>query len=175
MANIGSTTHYWVFFHRACPVPFIYQYLSVVMAITPRTEILLREDAHISMRIVPADRMMVQQWTGYVPSVTYRQIMNGSIDYAVKYEVHRWFADLREMGAILQPDERWTMEDWFPRLARTQVGRMAFLMSSDFFNRMSVDRIMNVGTAIMPLEVAYFGDIDEARDWLRRANTAMVE
>jgi hypothetical protein len=35
---------------------------------------------------------------------------------------------------------------------------MAFLMSSDFFNQLSVDRIMNAGTEMMPRSVAYFGE-----------------
>ena len=117
---------------------------------------------------------MIEKWTGYVPSATYRQIMDESIQHAIAHDARRWFNDLREMAAILQPDELWTMEDWFPRLARTQVGRMAFLMSKDYFNQMSVDRIMNVGTVVMPLEVGYFADLDEARTWLLSSRPAMV-
>lgn len=136
-------------------------------------DIILRKDEHITMRIVPAERLMVEIWTGYVPSDTYREIMDESIRHAITHDVHRWFNDLRDMGAILQPDEQWTKESWFPRLARTKVSRMAFLMSSDFFNQMSVDRIMNVGTELMPLEVGYFSDIEEARSWLLSTKPTM--
>ena len=136
-------------------------------------DIILRKDEHIAMRMIPSERLMVEVWTGYVPSATYREIMDESLRHAITYDVRRWFNDLREMGAILQPDEQWTKESWFPRLARTQVSRMAFLMSSDFFNQMSVDRIMSLGTELMPLEVGYFGEIKEARSWLFSAKPTM--
>jgi hypothetical protein len=137
-------------------------------------DLVLRKDEHVTMRVVTADGMMMQRWTGYVPSATYREIMDESIGHATHFGLKRWFADLREMGAILQNDEKWTKEDWFPRLGRTQVGRMAFLMSSDYFNQMSVDRIMSVGTAVMPLDVGYFGDMEEARSWLLSTELATV-
>jgi hypothetical protein len=136
--------------------------------------LVLRKDEHITMRVVTADSMMVQRWTGYVPSAVYRGIMDESIVHATHFGSGRWFADLRDMGAILQNDEQWTKEDWFPRLATTQVSRMAFVMSSDFFNQMSVDRIMSVGTAVMPLDVGYFGDMEEARAWLVSTEMATV-
>ncbi len=135
-------------------------------------EIILRSDEHITMRIVLVDGMMMQRWVGYVPSPVFRAIMDEALGHAADHGVRRWFNDLREMGAILQADEHWTMQDWFPRLARTQVSRMAFLMSKDYFNLTSVDRIMNVGTKVMPLAVGYFGDIEEARSWLM--STEMV-
>lgn len=126
------------------------------------------------MKIVTADSMMMQRWVGYVPSATFRAIMDEAIVHAAEYGVRRWFNDLREMGAILQADEHWTMQDWFPRLAKTQVSRMAFLMSSDYFNLTSVDRIMNVGTKLMPLAVGYFGDLTEARSWLMSPEAVMA-
>jgi hypothetical protein len=136
--------------------------------------LVLRKDEHITMRVVKEDSMMVQRWTGYVPSAVYREIMDESIAHATHFGLRRWFADLREMGAILQNDELWTKEEWFPRLAATRVGRMAFVMSSDYFNQMSVDRIMSVGTAVMPLDVGYFGDMEEARAWLLSTEMATV-
>ncbi len=136
--------------------------------------LLLRKDQHVTMLVVTSESMMMQRWTGYVPSTTYRSIMDESIIHAGRFGLKRWFADLREMGAILQNDEKWTMEDWFPRLGRTRIGRMAFVMSSDYFNQVSVDRIMSVGTALMPLDVGYFGDMEEARSWLLSTEQATV-
>jgi|APTNR8051073442_1049403.scaffolds.fasta_scaffold02311_5 hypothetical protein len=138
-----------------------------------KDDILLMEQEHISMHVRPSERLMSQTWRGYVPSAEFRSIMNEALVHAERLDVRRWFNDLREMEAILQKDEKWTMEDWFPRLARTNVARMAFLMSADYFNQMSVDRIMNVGTALMPLAVGYFGDAEEARSWLLSTESAM--
>jgi hypothetical protein len=43
---------------------------------------------------------------------------------------------------------------------------MAILMSADYFNQMSVDRIMQAATPEMPFAVAYFDDEEGARAWL---------
>ena len=136
-----------------------------------KDDILLMEQEHISMHVRPSEHLMLQTWRGYVPSAEFRSIMNEALVHAERLDVRRWFNDLREMEAILQKDEKWTMEDWFPRLARTNVARI--LMSADYFNQMSVDRIMNVGTALMPLAVGYFGDAEEARSWLLSTESAM--
>lgn len=137
-------------------------------------EVLLMDEERITMQVLRSDHLMMQTWRGYVPSAEFRRIMNEALVQATRLDVHRWFNDLRQMGAILQDDEKWTKEDWFPRLARTNVRRMAFLMSTDFFNQMSVDRIMHAGTEIMPLAVAYFGDEEEARAWLLSKESAMA-
>jgi hypothetical protein len=136
-------------------------------------DILLMEGAHITMHVRPSERLMLQTWRGFVPSGTFRSIMDRALVHAKRLDVQRWFNDLRKMEAILQKDEKWTMEDWFPRLAMTNVSRMAFLMSSDYFNQRSVDRIMQVGTEMMPLSVGYFDDAEEARSWLLSSEPAM--
>jgi hypothetical protein len=43
---------------------------------------------------------------------------------------------------------------------------MAILTSSDYFNQMSVERIMNNATPELPFAVSYFDDPAAARDWL---------
>ena len=52
------------------------------------------------------------------------------------------------------------------RVAASGLKRMAILMSSDYFNQMSVERIMNNATPELPFTVSYFEDADAARDWL---------
>ena len=82
------------------------------------------------------------------------------------HQLERWLADLRGMNAILRQDEQWTVNEWFPTLAKTGLKRMAILMSSDYFNQMSVDRIMQAATPEMPFAVAYFDDAEGALAWL---------
>lgn len=128
--------------------------------------VILRDDDLISMQVIPADRLITLVWRGYAPSDAYRSILNEALGNVKGLELIRWLADLREMDAILKQDEHWTTEEWFPKLAQTGLKRMAILTSSDYFNQMSVDRIMTSGTAGFPLDVAYFDDPENARSWL---------
>ena len=96
----------------------------------------------------------------------YRSILD---DARMNVGLHRsecWLAYLRGVNAILRQHEQWTVNDWFPTLAKTGFERMAILMSSDLYNLMSVDRIMQAATPEMPFAAAYFDDEEGARVWL---------
>ena len=110
--------------------------------------------------------MICLRWAGYAPSIVYRSILDDARMNVGLHQLERWLADLRGMNAILRQDEQWTVNDWFPTLAKTGLKRMAILMSSDYFNQMSVDRIMQAATPEMPFAVAYFDDEEGARAWL---------
>lgn len=130
----------------------------------------VRTDDHVSIEVIPEDRMIMLTWKGYVPSEPYRSILDQALTNVRSMDLTRWLADLRDMDAILQQDEQWTTLNWFPRLAKTGLQRMVILTSTDYFNQMSVERIITAGTAEMPLSVAYFDDIEKARNWLMSTN-----
>ena len=142
-------------------------------ATDPPTNVLLRQDDYVTMQAIPSERMITLTWTGYTPSAAYRSILDEALNNVKALELLRWLADLREMDAIMQQDEQWTTSDWFPRMAFTGLKRMAILTSADYFNRMSVDRIMTAATAEMPLAVAYFEDPEKARMWLLASEPRM--
>jgi hypothetical protein len=117
--------------------------------------------------------MITLTWTGYAPSSAYRAILDEALANVKALDLQRWLADLQGMDAIMQMDEQWTVNDWFPRLAKSGLKRMAILTSADYFNRMSVDRIMTAGTAEMPLDVAYFEDVEKAKVWLLSSSRSL--
>ena len=110
--------------------------------------------------------MICLRLAGYTFSTVYRSILD---DARMNVGLHRsecWLAYLRGVNAILRQDEQWTVNDWFPTLAKTGFERMAILMSSDLYNLMSVDRIMQAATSEMPFAVEHFDDEEVASDWL---------
>ncbi|MCB0791732.1 MAG: STAS/SEC14 domain-containing protein [Flavobacteriales bacterium] len=113
------------------------------------------------------DRSLVRLvWKGYVPSEDYRAALDTALEFVLRNKVHLWLADLRNMSAILRDDELWTNAEWFPRLARTKLQRMAILPSRDFFNQMSVKRIMDGTLGVIEFPVGYFAEEDESMEWL---------
>jgi hypothetical protein len=119
---------------------------------------------HIGYR--KAGELLVLRWRGYAPSADYRRGLDFALDFALGQGVKRWLADLRHMGPILQADERWTNQTWFPQLASGELERMAILRSNDYFNQQSVDRIMQRSMDVVDFEVGWFGDEQEAMRWL---------
>ena len=105
-------------------------------------------------------------WNGYAPSGAYRKGLDTALEYVLEHGITRWLADLRQMGAILQADEKWTNTHWFPQLANSELERMAILRSDDYFNAMSVERIMTNAIEVVGFEVAYFRTEEEAVQWL---------
>jgi hypothetical protein len=138
----------------------------MMTATSEQQNVIIRQDEYVTVQVDTSERMVTLSWTGYAPSEVYRSILECGLDAVAGMGLTRWLADLRGMDAILQQDEQWTVSDWFPRLGRTGLKRMAILTSSDYFNQMSVDRIMTAATPAMPFAVAYFDKIENARVWL---------
>ena len=82
------------------------------------------------------------------------------------HDILYWLADLRTMTAILQEDEKWANEEWFPRLFNTKLEKMAILRSQDYFNQTSVQRSFTAVNGQLTFKVAWFPGTGEALDWL---------
>ncbi|MBL7965232.1 MAG: STAS/SEC14 domain-containing protein [Flavobacteriales bacterium] len=123
-------------------------------------------ESPVKIQVDTARALIELTWSGYVPGPIYRQVLNHAREQVNAHGVKFWLADLRGMGAILRPDELWTTLEWFPSMSNTPLRRMAIVQGADFFNRMSVERIMDASTPILPFEVAWFEDRDGALAWL---------
>lgn len=130
------------------------------------TSTIVRKDEYVTIEVSPAEQLIRLNWTGYAPSGPYRSILEEAQQNVRSLGLKRWLADLRYMDAILKLDQEWTVTDWFPRMAQSGLKRMAILTSSDYFNQISVERIMSAATPEMPFAISYFDDVDKAKEWL---------
>ena len=126
----------------------------------------MRKDEFVTIEVSPSERMIMLKWTGYAPSKEFRAILDEAQQQVRALGLTRWLADLRFMDAILMQDEHWTVTDWYPRMATSGLKRMAILTSSDYFNRMSVDRIITASNPAVPFPSSFFDDAEKARAWL---------
>ncbi|MEO5569528.1 MAG: STAS/SEC14 domain-containing protein [Bacteroidia bacterium] len=124
------------------------------------------------LKIVADDekKLIHLRWINYAQSADFREGLNFALEYVRKHKVKRWLANLRDMSIIKEADRNWTNEEWFPELAKTELKRMAILVSMDFLNQSAVTRIMNKAEEVIRFETEYFNDIDRARDWLLEEN-----
>lgn len=130
------------------------------------TNTIIRKDEFVTVEVSPSDSLITLKWTGYAPSREYRSILNEAQQHVCTLGLKRWFADLRFMDAILWQDEHWSVTDWHPRMVTSGLKRMAILTGADYFNQMSVERIITAASPEMPFVISYFDDVDKAKAWL---------
>jgi hypothetical protein len=130
-------------------------------------EVLLHEP-FLLMTFCPKERLIHLEWNGHATSAQYRSSLELAVNFVSKHDVHLWLADLRGMTAILQSDEKWANEHWFPKLFATPLEKMAILHSKDYFNQTSVARSFRKVNSQLTFKVADFNDMHEAMAWLKK-------
>ena len=108
------------------------------------------------------------RWKKFANSDEFREGLSFALDYVKKHNVKKWLANLRDMSIIKETDRDWVNNIWFPLLSKTNLERMAILVSQDYFNQSAVTRIMNKAEEdqLLRFPTEYFNDIDRARAWL---------
>ncbi len=127
---------------------------------------ILFEEPFLTVSYAPKQQLIHLEWRGYAKSEEYRKGLDLAVDFAVENGVRCWLADLREMGPILQKDEKWANEVWFPKLFKGSLEKMAVLRAADYFNQTSVERSFKVVSGSVTFHVAYFPTEEEALVWL---------
>lgn len=121
---------------------------------------------YLQMGYSAPDRLIHLRWMGHARSEEYRSALEHAVEFVAKNDVRFWIADLRKMTVILQDDERWANEVWFPQLFKTGLEKMAILESEDYFNKTSVQRSFTAVKGTISFDVAWFPSYLQAIDWL---------
>ena len=83
------------------------------------------------------------QWKAFCHSAEYRQALELGLTALHSRGSHRWLADLRHHGIVVEKDQQWVNDDWFPRAtARGGIRALAMVMPHDRYSSMSIDQIM---------------------------------
>ena len=106
------------------------------------------------------------QWRGFATSEKYKHGMNTGLEKVKEKKVNKWLADMAEMGAIAPNDQKWTNEDWFPRLLGSGIDVAAVVMSKDVFNQLAVKKIGEDMTD-NSYTMHFFDNLEEAKVWLK--------
>ncbi|MBK9175846.1 MAG: hypothetical protein IPM46_05800 [Flavobacteriales bacterium] len=128
--------------------------------------LILLDEPFLQIRCSPSEQFVHLTWRGHARSEEYRRGLETALDYVGKNGIRFWLADLRGMTAILQADESWANEVWFPKLFNTKLEKMAILQSRDYFNQTSVQRSFTAVNGRLTFKVAWFPEERDAMDWL---------
>ena len=66
------------------------------------------------------------------------------------------------------------MNDWCPRMAQAGLNRAAIVQSPDFFNRTTLDRIVQTVLPTVPFPIMNFKTVEEAERWLTSPEEVMA-
>lgn len=109
---------------------------------------------------------VVMTWQGYASS---EEIREGSLDTLLllrEKKVSKVIADTRNMKLITAQDRQWISEVFIPQAAKEGFRVCAFVKSTDYHNRLSVE---NITYKIDPkqLNVEWFDTFSDAENWLK--------
>lgn len=105
------------------------------------------------------------QWNGFVIGSEYRAALNKAVELLEQKEAQNWIGDISNLGVVSETDQKWTNEDWTPRLLKTKLKNMALILPESFVARISVNNIIS---EFKSLNVKYFSDFEDAANWLKK-------
>lgn len=110
----------------------------------------------------------IGEWKGFASSNEIRETALKSLEIVNKYNLTRWLADRRNMKAIRQQDQQWTVEEFIPKLLESPLRRMATIVSEDLFNRMAIENMIQRSGGLGNIVLREFNNTDEALKWLEQ-------
>ncbi|WP_461491200.1 hypothetical protein [Pontibacter sp. HJ8] len=108
------------------------------------------------------------EWKGFVSSDIFRSTALHLLEFVTEHRITRWLSDRSHMTAILQPDQQWMAEEFIPKIIDSPLRRMANVLSSDTFKKMTMEQIIRRKSGLGSIAFRDFETVAEALEWLQR-------
>ena len=126
------------------------------------------ENEIVAIYHIPELQAGIGVWNGKGLDEKYQEGLTQALDLIKKKGLQRWIGDLRNLGVISQDNQKWTNETWFPNAIAAGLQRVAVVVSSDIFGKMSVDSIMSkVKDGVYN---RFFDSVENAKAWVVSPN-----
>lgn len=102
-------------------------------------------------------------WHGKALDEEYPKIMNKIAELIETNNLTGWLGNMTHLEFIKPELQKWTNEEWFPRVLNAGLKNIAVVISETALARMSVNQIMvKVGEST----TKNFSSLDEAKKWI---------
>jgi hypothetical protein len=108
----------------------------------------------------------IAEWHGAVKGDKLRTAAYACVNASRARPAARWLADATDVGLIDGSDQQWMVDDFYPRLARNGVGRVAFVVPEKTLLHIPVRRMNRAFGEKGSIEFQYFATRAEAAAWL---------
>lgn len=93
-------------------------------------------------------------------------MLNKYTELALQFNVTKWIGNTKHAKAIRPVDQEWTVKEWVKGFSKTNVKRVAVIVSDDIFNKMAIDNLMLKGNEVVKSDTKYFNNLEEAEKWV---------
>ena len=122
------------------------------------------ENEIVKIFYYPEQEVGLGVWNGKGLDDKYQDGLNNALKLIKEKKLTRWIGELTNLGVISQDNQHWTNTEWFPAALGAGLTRIAVVVSSDIFGKMSVDSIMSkVADGVYS---RYFDKLEDAKKWI---------
>ncbi|KAA9340661.1 hypothetical protein [Adhaeribacter soli] len=114
------------------------------------------------------NNLLVLTWHGFANSEEFQEARTKAVQLSRLHGIKRWVSNMKEMKAIRQADQEWSVNTWLPEFLTLNIEKWAIVVSDDMFNQMAMSSMMSKMRPRLPYPVEYFQDVNAARNWAVR-------
>lgn len=105
--------------------------------------------------------------SSWAASETVPESLEKGLELIVAKKATCWLADCRDMAVMPPGVQQWTAENWWPRALEAGFRWLAILLPKSVITKMAIDASIQPSNESQVSETRYFGEVDEAKAWLR--------
>ena len=124
------------------------------------------QNEFVTAELVNDATAIVLTWKGFIPSASYRDALNKSLEIAKKHKIKNWVSDIRMMKVLGVKDQEWAGTDWVTRAVSAGCyKKQGVIMSEDVFGQASAKNIL-ISVQNQQIEIQNFTKLEDAKKWL---------
>ncbi|MDQ2944086.1 MAG: hypothetical protein M3R21_10525 [Candidatus Dormibacteraeota bacterium] len=113
----------------------------------------------------PTSQAVYIDWQAWADSTEFESLLEAGIRALKEHHGWRCLADCRNMHAVKPSDQEWINGCWLPRAHAAGLTRMAVVVPYSGLTRMHASDMLG-SVSDIKLDVAYFGTVEKATEWL---------
>ncbi len=125
------------------------------------------DSEYATIKYFPEEKLMFTQYYGFTPSEEFRKILDAAMNLITTEKVELALGDNRNMKVIRPADQEYLNTVWFPEFFKiSRIRKSASIQSTDIFNQMAAESILQKIEGQITFEFQYFDSIEKACQWL---------
>jgi hypothetical protein len=110
---------------------------------------------------------VVVEWEGWADSSEFQALLSAGVRALKEHHGSHWLADCRLQRVLKPADQAWGDQVWIPMALAAGLKRFAAVLPGSILATMNLTNSEQLMKS-SGLDVAYFGTVKEAREWLAR-------
>jgi len=120
-----------------------------------------------------ANHLLILKWKVTPTSDEFREGLNSLIPAMEYFKTGMVIGDTTYLGAIHPNDQQWSATEWVQSALQVGHSKLALIIPSDVFTKMSMDGAMSHVVSEYP--IAYFDNMEDAIDWIKKSMTQIIK